>query len=98
MDASPNSGGRITGEFERGDDGECYGESSEDDPNHHESWQLVRKRECISQKRNAIYGFPFQLEDSSLGDRPSAPWHKPCLTKELAAGSKASAAQNSNDE
>jgi len=50
--------------------------------------EFVRKREYISQKGDAVYGFSSQLVDSSIGDSLSHPWHEPCLTDALVANLK----------
>ena len=50
----------------------------------------------MSQKSEAVYGFPFPFDDSSLVECPPHLWHEPCLTEALAANLKASAAYNNN--
>jgi len=50
----------------------------------------------VFQKRDAIYGFPFQVEECSLGDYPSAPVARAMLNGALATKLKASAAHNSH--
>jgi len=53
----------------------------------------------MSQKRDAAYGIPFQLEDSSpLETVLPHPWHEPCLTEALAANLKESAAHDKEPE
>jgi len=59
---------------------------------------LGRKREAMSQKRNYVNGFHFQLAKSPLETVLPHPWHEPCLIEELAANLKPSAAHNNNHQ
>jgi amidase len=47
----------------------------------------------VSQNGDVIYGFSVQLEDSSLRTVLPHPWHKPCLTEEIAACSDTCSSQ-----
>jgi hypothetical protein len=52
----------------------------------------------MSQKRDAAYGFPFQLEDSALGNYPSAPVARAMLKRSISCEYKASAAHQNNHQ